>query len=521
MNLRARLLPALAAVGVLAALLWAPWEAPTVTVAASDDLQATLDAAPEGAVVVLEAGNHRGDVRVDRPLTIRGLPGARVVAEADAAAAITVVADGTVIEDLAVRGASTGVVVREAQGVIVRDVVVGGSNLHGIEVIDAAAHIAAARIDALRHPMAQGIEVRNSDGRPDTIVERSVISGGQEGIVSHVSEVLVRDNHVSGTTMRGITITEMSDGVVQRNTIAGATGAGLYCGDMSRCEFSENDVRSIASGSGGRSTDGWGAVVTYHAVASTEDDRLSGEAGALFTSIGGHVRDDSPLDPAASTSTWLPVVAATSLAGLSVWLVYRLGRRLAVKLDNPVRGAPRRSALLKPGGVWPLVLGGLAVQTFHMTEHGLQVFRVRVDQIPSRGGIVGPAVEAEWVHFVYNAAVLLAIAFIAVARARGWRPPGGLLVGDRFLVAALVIQGYHALEHAAKLGQHLVSGAKVNPGLAGEVVDLVLFHYAINLAVYVSLIGATLAYAMPVLTQLKERIPQRGRRRTTAGGAVV
>lgn len=521
MNLRARLLPALAAVALLAALLLAPWDNRTLVVAAGDDLQAKLDAAPEGGLVLLEAGNHRGDVRVDHPLTIRGLPGARVVAEADAAAAMTVVADRTVIEDLVLRGASTGLVVREAQGVIVRDVVVDGSDLHGIEVIDAAAHISGARIDDLRHPMAQGIEVRNSDGRPDTIVERSIVSGGQEGIVSHVSEVIVRDNRVTDSTMRGITITEMSDGVVERNTITGATGAGLYCGDMSRCEFSGNDVGSVASGSGGRSTEGWGAVVTYHAVASSEDDRLSGEAGAIFTSIGGHLRDDSPLDPAAGTSALLPVVAASTLALLSLGLVYRFGRRLAAKLDNAVHTVPRESPLIKPGGVWPLVLGGLAVQTFHMAEHGLQVFRVRIDQIPSRGGIVGPSVEAEWVHFVYNVVVVLAIAFIAAARARGWRPPGRLPVGDRFLIAALIIQGYHAVEHATKLGQHVLGGAKVNPGLAGEVVDLVLLHYAINLAVYLALIGATLAYAMPLLTQLKERIPQGPRRRTAAGRAVV
>lgn len=516
MNLRARLPPALAAVGLLAALLLAPWDQPTVVVATSDDLQAKLDAALEGSLVLLEAGDHRGGVRVDHPLTLRGLPGARVVAETDAAAAITVVADGTLIEDLVLRGASSGLVVREAQGAIVRDVVVSGSDLHGIEVIDAAAHISGATIYDLQHPMAQGIEVRNSDGRPDTIVERSVVSGGQEGIVSHVSEVIVRDNRVTDSTMRGITITEMSDGVVQGNTITDATGAGLYCGDMSRCEFSGNDVDSVGSGSGGRSTEGWGLVVTHHAVASSDDDRLSGEEGASFTSIGGHMRDDSPLDPAAGASAWLPVVAATSLALLSLWLAYRFGRRLAAKLDNPDGGG---STLIKPGGVWPLVVGGLAVQTFHMAEHGLQVFRVRIDQVPSRGGIVGPAVEAEWVHFIYNAAVFVAITLVAVARSRGWRPPGRVAVADRFLAAGLIVQGYHALEHGAKLVQYLTGGAKVNPGLAGEVVDLVLLHYAINLTVYLALLGGAVIYAMPLLTQLKERVLQGGHR-AAIGSAV-
>ncbi|MGI8407858.1 MAG: hypothetical protein ACR2L3_05045, partial [Actinomycetota bacterium] len=50
-----------------------------------------------------------------------------------------------------------------------------------------------------------------------------------------------------------------------------------------------------------------------------------------------------------------------------------------------------------------------------------------------------------------------------------------------------------------KLSQHLITGAKVNPGLAGKAFDLVLFHYAINLMVYLALLGAVGAYLLPAL----------------------
>jgi hypothetical protein len=471
-----------------------------VRVGTNDDLQAALDLAPQGSIVLLDPGRHQGGVRVERPVTIRGLPGAMVTAATDAPAVLTVAADGVLIEDTTLEAGPTGLVIREAQGVIVRDVRVTGSDLHGIEVIDAAAHISRVRVDGLVHPMAQGIEVRNSDGRPDTVIESSRVTGGQEGIVSHVSEVVVRDNHVDHTTMRAITITEMSDGVVKGNSITGALGAGLYCGDMSRCEFSDNEVGRVDGGSAGRSTDGWGLVVTYHAVASTEGDGLEGAAGPILASIGGHLRDDSPLNPTPADAAWVPVLGATLAAMLLAWLAYRIGRRSSPALD---RKGLRRLEPIKSGGVWPLLLAGTAVQSFHMFEHGLQVFRVRIDQIPSRGGIVGPGVEAEWVHFAYNIAVFAGLGFLAVARARGWRPQGNLRLGDGLLMAALFVQGYHAIEHSAKLAQHLVGGAKVNPGFAGQVIDLVLFHYVINLTVYLSMMGAVVAYGVPTLLRMR------------------
>lgn len=501
-------LPAGIAVAVLlAGLLLFPWNRPsTITVAVGDDLQAELDSAPEGAIVVIEPGRHSGNVVVDRPVTITGLAGASLVSTDFDSPVISVLAGGTAVENLELVGGSSGLVVREADGVVVRDLRISGSDLHGIEVVDASAHISGARISDMRHPMAQGIEVRNSDGRPDTVVESSTVTGGQEGIVSHVSEVVFRDNVVRETTMRGITITEMSDGVVAGNTITDATGAGLYCGDMSRCEFSDNDIAPVAADSAGRPTEGWGLVVTYHAVASTDDDRLSGESGPLFTSTAGRVREDSPLDPRATPATWLPVVAGAALALSVVGVLYLLGRRLAPRL-RPTPG--RELTLVKPGALTALVLTGLGIQTFHMAEHALQVFRVRIDQIPSRGGIVGPVVEAEWIHFLYNLFVVAAIGLIAVGRARGWRPRGRVDVGDRLLVAGLAIQSYHAIEHSAKLVQHLTGGAKVNPGFAGEIVDLVLFHFSINLAVYVALVGAALAYAWPLLKPFKESVLHR------------
>jgi hypothetical protein len=58
----------------------------------------------------------------------------------------------------------------------------------------------------------------------------------------------------------------------------------------------------------------------------------------------------------------------------------------------------------------------------------------------------------------------------------------------------MLVQGYHVLEHTAKLAQHIATGAKVNPGLLGGHVDLVWFHFAINLTVYAAFLGACVCY---------------------------
>jgi hypothetical protein len=137
---------------------------------------------------------------------------------------------------------------------------------------------------------------------------------------------------------------------------------------------------------------------------------------------------------------------------------------------------------------------GLLIQTFHMGEHLLQVFRVHFDGVPSKGGIVGSVVETEWVHFGYNLAVLTGLGAVVAARFRGWTPRGRVDIGDALLSVATLVQAYHVVEHSVKLTQHLVTGAKVNPGILGGPIDLVWLHFAINLSVYAGFLGALIAY---------------------------
>jgi hypothetical protein len=290
--------------------------------------------------------------------------------------------------------------------------------------------------------------------------------------------------------MRAITITEMSDGWVHNNQVTDAAGAGLFCGDMSRCQFTDNTVAEVAAAPGGRSMGGWGLVVHYHASASSHGDELAGVAGVSETLISSRITERSPLEPGAGSRAFWPAAIATLAALAALALIFFLVRW---RLRKPLAERGSLSAAAAQGAFVAMFVG-LAIQSFHMSEHFVQLWRVRVDGIPSRGGLVGPVVEAEWIHFFYNSAVWGLMLALVFARKRGWKPRGNLLAGDRLMVAAAILQGYHAFEHTIKLSQHLITGSKVNPGIAGNGVDLVLFHFSINLAVYLAFLVASLVY---------------------------
>lgn len=455
----------------------------TIRVPAGVSLQGALDEAPAGAVLVLEPGVHRGPIAIERRVTMRGEEGAVVSAGRDADAAVAIHAAGTALRDLRIEGGQTGVYVRDVGDVLLEDLLIRGSEMEGIDIADSAATVRGVTVRDLAHPMAQGIEVRNSEHRGVITVADSLVEGGQEGIVSHVSRVRFENNTVVGTTMHAISITEMSSGIATDNRILDASGAGLYCGDMSRCAFRRNEARDVAAAGSTRSLRGWGLLVHYHSSAHSDGDLLSGAAGGEGVFGYSRMRDRSPLRLGTGWSGIAPLLPVTLIALLAL-----------AGLGYPMRRFVRRPIVEKVLPWMPAVIvAGLVVQGFHMFEHGLQVYRVYFDGVPSRGGLAGQFVENEWVHFTYNAAVLGFLGFMGWARLSGWRPNLGR-TGDGFLAAAIALQSYHVVEHTFKVVQHITTGAKVNPGILGGKLDLVWLHYGINLAVYAGFAIAAVSY---------------------------
>jgi parallel beta helix pectate lyase-like protein len=185
--------------------------------------------------VHLAAGLHRGPIVIDRPQDLVGEPGAIV------RGGIVVRSNNVEIRNVAVVGGQNGIEVDGAEDVVIEDVSISGFELDGINVRRSSVAVRDCRISASR-PFTQGIDVSFAFDLAPTSVRGCVVKGGYEGIVSHFAHVDFQRNTVTGTALRGITVTEMSMGSVEKNLVRDSTGVGIFCGDYSQCEIRRNRV---------------------------------------------------------------------------------------------------------------------------------------------------------------------------------------------------------------------------------------------------------------------------------------
>ncbi len=171
--------------------------------------------------VVLHRGQHLYRVRVD--------------------GGIRIVGDRVTVRDVTVVGGENGIDVESARGVVLDRVTVRGALLDGIHVRRSTVDVRDCRIES--HGLfAQGIDISFGFDVGTSRVSGCTVVGGQEGIVTHSAHVALRDNTVRGTSMRGITMTEMSTASALGNRVDGALGVGIFCGDYSTCRIDGNVV---------------------------------------------------------------------------------------------------------------------------------------------------------------------------------------------------------------------------------------------------------------------------------------
>jgi Right handed beta helix region/Periplasmic copper-binding protein (NosD) len=185
--------------------------------------------------VHLAVGVHRGPIVIDRPQDLVGEPGAIV------RGGIVVRSNNVEIRNVTVVGGQNGIEVDGAEDVVIEDVSISGFELDGINVRRSSVAVRDCRISASR-PFTQGIDVSFAFDLAPTSVRGCVVKGGYEGIVSHFAHVDFQRNTVAGTALRGITVTEMSMGSVEKNLVRDSTGVGIFCGDYSECEIRRNRV---------------------------------------------------------------------------------------------------------------------------------------------------------------------------------------------------------------------------------------------------------------------------------------
>ena len=134
--------------------------------------------------------------------------------------------------------------------------------------------------------------------------------------------------------------------------------------------------------------------------------------------------------------------------------------------------------------VWMFV-ATVAIQTLHMFEHVAQVYQKFVLDYSYAHGLIG-TLDLEQVHFTFNLMYLAALIFVTL----GWLNFGKRMCRQEkmlgaILVGTVILQGYHMIEHSARLVQFFNTGLQGTPGLVGAHLDGVIFHALMNTAVYI------------------------------------
>ncbi|MGQ0602056.1 MAG: hypothetical protein ACT4QE_10220, partial [Anaerolineales bacterium] len=127
-------------------------------------------------------------------------------------------------------------------------------------------------------------------------------------------------------------------------------------------------------------------------------------------------------------------------------------------------------------------------------------------------GLLGAALDFEWVHFVYN----LGLEIILIGLWLGYRrasqtsrdtPPS--LSGIWLLTGLVVFHGYHSIEHMAKLYQYLAiplyqSGMTPTPGILPLITGwrIFLVHFWLNTILWAGMVSA-MWYLRPRTEALK------------------
>jgi hypothetical protein len=100
----------------------------------------------------------------------------------------------------------------------------------------------------------------------------------------------------------------------------------------------------------------------------------------------------------------------------------------------------------------------VVTQVAHFVEHIAQMTQIHVLDLGGMHarGVFG-ALDTEWVHFVWNTSVLVAVVLLLRPfRANAW------------LWLAAVLAGWHELEHVVVFSTYLLTGHAGTPGLLGQ-----------------------------------------------------
>jgi len=235
-------------------------------------------------VVHLAAGVHQGPIVITRREVLVGDDGAVV------RGGIVVKANGVTVKNVSVVGGENGITVDGVRGTVLDGVSVSGAKLDGIHVRMGGVVIKNCTVDMLGNRFGQGIDISFNMDMGMSVVDGCTLVGGMEGITTHSSMSNLMNNHVSRTTVDGISVTEMSMGMVMNNDVRDSLGVGIVCDDRSMCMIEKNTVYGTKPDpSGGRARGGVGVLSSFQSEADLWQNRLAANPIAFGTITNSEV----------------------------------------------------------------------------------------------------------------------------------------------------------------------------------------------------------------------------------------
>jgi parallel beta-helix repeat protein len=195
------------------------------------------------------------------------------------------------ISHVRVVGGEYGISVLGVRHVTLDHVTVEHALLDGIHARHSSVAIHHCNVDMRGAADGQGIDISYGLIQGDSVVDHCTVVGGRDGIVMHGSMGVFTDNDVTGTSMTGISMVEMSMGAVTHNTVTNALGIGILCGDHSECELEHNTVNGTRRDdmSGNKMRAGIALEVEFESEATVAHNRLFANPRALALFLGGFV----------------------------------------------------------------------------------------------------------------------------------------------------------------------------------------------------------------------------------------
>ena len=123
----------------------------------------------------------------------------------------------------------------------------------------------------------------------------------------------------------------------------------------------------------------------------------------------------------------------------------------------------------------------LLIQGCHQIDSALRVVQRFLLSAPEANGLIGRYFDLEPLHLAYNIPILCFL--LLVYRLSGAHKPDGWTRGMTawwLITIALIVQGYHVIEHLFKIWQFIETGREGTPGILGNALDPIWLHFIIN-----------------------------------------